>query len=140
MKLVIDTNAIISSVSSKSKYHWLIQWLRTGEYQLCVSSEIYLEYEEKLKEKYNPIVAESFLNSLKELPNVIHTEVFYNWNLISEDPDDNKFVDCAVASNVNFIVTNDRHFNVLKTIDFPPIRVIPLEDFEILFKKEDGVL
>jgi uncharacterized protein len=85
MRLVIDTNAFISSLSSKSKYHWLIQYLRTGKYQLCVSSEIYLEYEEKLKEKYNLVVAEAFLNSLKELSNVIHTEVFYNWNLIHED-------------------------------------------------------
>jgi uncharacterized protein len=140
MKLVIDTNAIISSLSSKSKYHWLIQWLRAGEYQLCVSSEIYLEYEEKLKEKYNPVVAEAFLNSLKELPNVIYTEVFYNWHLIHEDPDDNKFVDCAVASNVNFVVTNDRHFNILKTINFPSIKVITLEEFEVFLKKYKGIL
>lgn len=131
MKLVIDTNALISSLSSKSKYHWLIQWLRASKYQLCVSSEIYLEYEEKLKEKYNPVVAEAFLNSLKELSNVIHTEIFYNWNLIYEDPDDNKFVDCAFASNVDFIITNDKHFNILKKIDFPSINVIKLEDFEI---------
>ena len=140
MKLVIDTNALISSLSSKSKYHWLIQWLRASKYQLCVSSEIYLEYEEKLKEKYNLMVAEAFLNALKELPNVTNTEVFYNWNLIHEDPDDNKFVDCAVASNVDFIITNNKHFNVLKTIGFPLINVIRLEDFEILFKKENIVL
>lgn len=131
MKLVIDTNAFISSLSKRSKYHWLIQWLQACRFQLYVNSEIYLEYEEKLKEKFNPIVAEAFLNSLKVLSNVIHTEAFYNWHLIYEDQDDNKFVDCAFASNVDFIITNDKHFNVLKTIDFPSINVIKLEDFEI---------
>ena len=89
-----------------------------------------------MKERYNPIVEEAFLNSLKELSNVINTEIFYNWNLIYEDPDDNKFVDCAVASNVDFIITNDKYFNILKPIDFPSINVIKLADFEPFFNEE----
>ncbi len=50
--------------------------------------------------------------------------------MIQSDPDDNKFVDCAVAGNVDFLVTNDKHYNILKTIGFPPINVISLEEFE----------
>jgi len=130
MKLVIDTNVIIASLSSKSKYHWIIQWLREGKFQLAVTTEIFLEYEEKLKEKYNPIVASSFLNALKELPNVNYVEVYTNWGLIQEDLDDNKFVDCTIASNANFIITNDRHFNILKTIGFPKLNVMSIEEFK----------
>lgn len=45
------------------------------------------------------------------------------------DPDDDKFVDCAIAGNADFIVTNDRHFRVLKGIKFPKVKVITLEEF-----------
>ena len=46
---------------------------------------------------------------------------YYKWNFIYADPDDNKFVDCFLNANADFIVTNDKHFNILKEIDFPPI-------------------
>jgi predicted nucleic acid-binding protein len=65
--------------------------------------------------------------------NASHAEpitVYYKWNLITADPDDNKFVDCAVSANVDFIVTNDKHFNVLKNIDFPQINVIDIDAFK----------
>jgi predicted nucleic acid-binding protein len=53
--------------------------------------------------------------------------------LITVDPDDNKFVDCAVAANADFICTEDKHFKVLKKVPFPPVKVISADDFvEIL--------
>ena len=79
------------------------------------------------------IVANSFLNSLKELANVVQTDIFYKWLLIESDLDDDKFVDCAVAGNVDFLVTNDKHYNILKTIRFPPINVISLEELELIY-------
>ena len=53
-----------------------------------------------------------------------------NFHLITADPDDNKFVDCALNAGADFIVTNDRHFNVLKNIDFPKINVIDIDTFK----------
>lgn len=135
MRVVVDTNILVASLSSKSKYHWIIQALREGKFELCVTEDIYLEYEEILKQKYNPIVADAFLNSLKELQNVLLIDVFYNWNLIESDKDDNKFADCAVAGNADFLITNDRHYNILKTIGFPPINVISLEEFNSFYQR-----
>ena len=54
---------------------------------------------------------------------------FYNFNLIEVDPDDNKFVDCAIAANAKCIVTNDHHYDVLKTIPFPKVDVVRLVEF-----------
>lgn len=130
MKLVIDTNVIIAALSSKSKYHWLIQWLIEGRYELCITEEIYLEYEEKLTEKYSIGIARSFLKALKELANVVSVNISYNWQLIQADPDDNKFADCCIAANALFLITNDKHFRILETVKFPKINVINLEDFE----------
>jgi uncharacterized protein len=44
-----------------------------------------------------------------------------------------KFVDCAIAANADWLITNDKHFNILKDIDFPVVNIIRLEDFEQQF-------
>ena len=54
---------------------------------------------------------------------------YIHFGLIDADPDDNKFVDCAVAADAEYIVTNDSHFNVLKHIDWPKITVIAIKEF-----------
>ena len=56
-------------------------------------------------------------------------EVYIHFGLIDADPDDNKFVDCAVAADAEYIVTNDSHFNVLKHIDWPKLTVIAIKEF-----------
>jgi predicted nucleic acid-binding protein len=70
------------------------------------------------------------INDLLFAPNVIRADINFRWNLITTDPDDNKFVDCALNSGADFIVTNDHHFNVLKSISFPPIKVIDIDTFK----------
>jgi len=64
-------------------------------------------------------------------PNVKKINVYYNWNLIEADSDDNKFVDCAVSANATGIVTQDKHFNVLRNIDYPNITLISINDFKL---------
>jgi putative PIN family toxin of toxin-antitoxin system len=97
---------------------------------LAYSNEILLEYEEILKRKANPIVVANALELLSAMSNIEKVEVYFNWNLIEIDLDDNKFVDCAIAANADYIVTNDKHFNILKTIDFPFVRVISIAEFK----------
>ena len=55
---------------------------------------------------------------------------FFKWDMITADPEDNKFVDCALNAGADYIVTNDRHFNVLKSIGFPKISVVDIETFK----------
>jgi predicted nucleic acid-binding protein len=45
------------------------------------------------------------------------------------DIDDNKFVNCAFAGNVHFLVSNDKHFNILKTTPFPKIPLLSITEF-----------
>lgn len=65
------------------------------------------------------------------LPNVYKVDIYYNWDLIANDTDDNKFVDCAIAANAN--VYHDRHFDVLKNIEFPKVTVIGVGAFKEIF-------
>ena len=70
------------------------------------------------------------LNFIAYSINTLTVTPYYKWNLITADPDDNKFVDCALNAGADFIVTNDRHFGVLKNIDFPKINVIDIDTFK----------
>ena len=107
----------------------LYKSFKDGKYSLAISSEILLEYEEQLKRRYNTTSVDSELNELLVSENTIFISPDYFWNLISIDPDDNKFVDCAVASNADYIVTNDKHFDVLHTITFPKVNTLTLQQF-----------
>lgn len=134
LRVVIDTNVLLVSISSKSKYHWLFQKILGQEIEISITNEIMMEYEEIISKKYNETVAKNVLRILLTLPSVYKTEIYYNWNLIIDDEDDNKFVDCFLASNANIIVTNDKHFNVLKRSKFPQFTVMNIYEFEDFLK------
>ena len=82
-----------------------------------------------IEQKYGVPTANSLIALLNELPNVIAITAYYNWRLMTADEDDNKYCDCAVAANSDYIVTEDRHFDALKRLAFPPINVLSIDDF-----------
>ncbi len=132
MKVVLDTNIFWVSVPRRAKTNWVFREMLKGSFDLYVSSDILQEYEEIVGNRLSKPTADVVMETLENLRNVFFTNIYYRWQLITADPDDDKFVDCAVAGGCDYIVTNDQHFNVLKTIDFPPVKVINLEEFKIL--------
>jgi len=121
LKTVLDTNCLLRCISRRSVYKNILDKLYEGAYELCITADILLEYEEKIAEIFSPETAELIVGAFALLHNVKKTDVYFQLNLISVDPDDNKFVDCAFAANAHFLVTNDKHFNVLRTISFPSL-------------------
>jgi predicted nucleic acid-binding protein len=90
------------------------------------------EYYEVLSHYFSVPFAETVVEEILLTPNTMPVTVYYKWQLISTDPDDNKFVDCAISANASYIITNDRHFNVLKTVNFPKINIIDIDSFKKL--------
>lgn len=136
MRVVIDTNILLVSFSTKSKSYWLWENFKNRKFEICVSTEILNEYAEIFEQKYNYTVAESAIEIILESPNRILINEYFHWNLITVDPDNNKFVDCALMANADYLVTNDKHFNTLKKLPFPTIKVFSLKEFHsILFSK-----
>ncbi|MBS4029643.1 MAG: putative toxin-antitoxin system toxin component, PIN family [Ignavibacteriales bacterium] len=135
LNVVLDTNIVLVSVSSHSPFHWVFQSLIEGKYSASVTSDILFEYEEVLAEEMGISLAESAIETFDNLPNVQFVSEYFRWQLISADEDDNKFADCAIASNADYIVTEDKHFNVLKRIKFPKVNVINLNQFKKLFNQ-----
>ena len=97
-----------------------------------VTTDILSEYEEIISQYMSAEVANEVLQIIENARNVAFITKYYRWNLINNDPDDNKFVDCAISCNARYLVTQDKHFNVLKKVGFPKIEVINIQQFKQL--------
>ena len=124
MRLVVDTNVLLNAILPTSGNYWLFDGIINGTFTLCVSNEILTEYSEIFARFYGSSVAENFLTALTYSPFVERINVYFHWLAIEADPDDDKFVDCALAANAHCILTNDRHFKVLEFREFPKITVL----------------
>ena len=131
-KVALDKNALLRCISRKSAYSTVLRKLYRNQYELSVTTGILLEYEEKIEEIFSRETAELIIGSLLLLPNVKKVDPYFHLNLISDDWDDNKFVDCAFAANVHIIVTDDKHFSALKKSGFPQIQIKTLDEFKEL--------
>lgn len=129
MLVVLDTNVLLISLAKTSTFRPIFDHLIQGSFSLAISNEILLEYTEIIGQKTNKDIADNVGELLLKLPNVKKVDVRIRWDLIKDDPDDNKFVDCAITANVRFVVTNDKHFNILKDLDFPYVEVISAKEF-----------
>ena len=129
MSVVLDSNVLLVAIGKRSKFRPIWNSFINGEYQLIVSEEILHEYEEIINEHSAPGAAGLVLEILVESPEVIYQRVYYSWNAISSDPDDNKFFDVAVAGGARYLVTDDAHFNEAKNLAFPHITIITAEQF-----------
>ncbi len=127
-RLVLDTNSLLQCISRRSRYHDLWLSLLDGRNTLCVTTEILEEYAEILEHKTSSKFAELAINVITNNPFTQFITPYYHFKLISADPDDDKFVDCAVAGNARCIVTEDGHYDILRDIDFPKIEIIKLDD------------
>jgi len=129
MRIVFDTNCLLRILPKNSPYRCLWDAFLRGDFELCYTTEVLHEYEEILSRFYSLKISEYAIGVLIKAENAVKVTPFYKWNLITADPDDNKFVDCALNTGAEYIVSNDKHFNVLKDIDFPTVTVIDIATF-----------
>ena len=131
MKIVLDTNCLLLILSKKGSYYSIFKQIKLGNIRLIVSTEIINEYEEILEKIFSHEVAENVVKAiLNHSKTILIDKIYYNWNLISVDHDDNKFVDAYIAGGAEFLVSNDKHFEILHSINFPPFSLINLIDFK----------
>ena len=127
MKIVIDTNVIVSGIFFNGKPRELLSECFNGKYGIVCTEEIFLEYIEtieKLIEKYNK-------NAVKEIIYILLNNITIIENInngkYSRDPDDDKFINCAKSAEAKYIITGDNDLLVLGTVD--RIKLITVSDF-----------
>ena len=137
-RIVLDTNCLIAALSRHSEYYPVWSDFQAGKYILCVSNEILEEYHEIRGQKTSAIVAQNVINLMLKSRNVELITPSFKFRLIEADHDDDKFVDCAFAANATYIVSDDKHFDILKEISFPQLLVLKLKEFLGLLQSEDN--
>jgi putative PIN family toxin of toxin-antitoxin system len=132
MRICLDTNVLLRLFGSTAPFAGIKHALLSGRLELAVSTEILLEYEEVVTRlsgaaRWNQI-AELFSLTDSLHGNLVQTVAHYRFRVFATDPDDNKFVDCAIASQSDFIVTEDRDFAVIDGAGYRPKAISP-DDF-----------
>ncbi len=135
-RIVLDTNCLVSSLRRSSIYYPIWRDFVAGKYCLCFTDDILNEYQEIIEQRTGSVdIARNVIAAILNRSNTQHIDVYYHFELIQADLDDNKFVDCAIKAAAKYIVSNDKHFNVLKSIPFPRVDVIGIEQFLEELKK-----
>jgi putative PIN family toxin of toxin-antitoxin system len=127
--IVLDTNCLLQALPSNSPFHKIWTEVLEGRICLCVNTDILEEYEEILAIKTTPEIARNIVEAIANLSTTVFQNTYVHFELLPADSDDNKFVDCAVASDAEYIVTNDKHFNQLKEIPWPKVEIIKIAEF-----------
>ena len=128
MRIVLDTNVLISGIYFSGLPGKILQTWRSRKLQLLVSVEIleeYLTVAERLASRYGGVEYEGILGLI-----VQHAELVQTTDLpepVCEDPDDDKFLACALASNTNIIVSGDS--DLLKVSGYCGIQVLTPKAF-----------
>ena len=138
MRVVLDTNILLSSLKRGGRNRPIFDGVREGRFALLVSTEILLEYTEIISQQTTPEIGYNVTQLLINLARTERVNVSYRFNLITVDPDDNKFVDVAIAGGAELLVTNDRHFGELQQVEWPRVRVVDDATFINLLSQMTG--
>jgi putative PIN family toxin of toxin-antitoxin system len=128
LKVVIDTNVFVSGVFFSGPPYQILKAWQLGEFELIISREILDEYRrvgEVLREEHPAVDLKPILNFVLE-----HARVYKSVVLkepICEDPDDDKFFACALASGSKVIISGDKH--LLNVSRYQDIQVLKPRTF-----------
>ena len=139
MRVVLDTNVLLVSIAVSSRYRPIFEALLNGRFTLVISNDILTEYEEVIIRKTNVLITSNILEAISNLSNVLKQEIYIKWDIIEKDRDDNKFVDAAIAGNCNYLVSNDRHFNILKQRGNELVKLINIQEFLEIIETMDVI-
>ncbi len=131
MTVVIDTNAVLPMLGLRHRFSAILDAWTIGRFDWALSTEILLEYEEIVASRIGPARWRDFI-SLLEVVAVRHGNLRrispqFRFRVISADPDDDKFVDCAIVADAECIITEDGHFDVLAGAGYRPQPISPQE-------------
>ena len=143
MKITLDTNVLISATFWHGDSDKIIEKVESKEIELVLSKEIIEEFAKVLKYKD---IQEKIKNKNLEMKRTVEkiisiskiVEPLEKINIIKEDPDDNKILECAKSGKVDFIVSNDNH--LLKLKEFENIKIITPKTFVEIIKRKRGLL
>ena len=128
MRVILDTNVVISGIFFAGPPYQILKAWREGKLHLVISEEILAEYRrvgETLAQQFPSIDLLPILDMLRANAEVISVKCLPE--PVCDDPDDDKFLACALAGDCKLIVSGDKH--LLKASGFRGINVLAPRKF-----------
>ena len=129
MIVVIDTNVVLSMFKRGHPNRPIFDAWAAGRLQWAISTETLLEYEETAACMTHPAYIALVFQTMDAVEsvrqNIVRVSPSFRFHLIVADPDDNKFADCAIAAEADFVITEDHHFDALRGSGYKPQPVTP---------------
>jgi putative PIN family toxin of toxin-antitoxin system len=114
MIVCLDTNTVVQALAQHHPFHPIVDAWVAGHLTWAVSTPILLEYEEVLTRLSGPVRWRKLarLMDLAELTsgNVLRVTTSFQFHVVTSDPDDNIFTDCAITADADYLLTEDGHF------------------------------
>ncbi|HPI67348.1 MAG TPA: putative toxin-antitoxin system toxin component, PIN family [bacterium] len=131
LKIILDTNVLINAMNDNLSYTWkIINLVLKGEIEAYASEKIIKEYnlivERNIVKKQDREQLENFIQQVNLIP------VYQKIMAIADDPEDNKFIECAVEAKADYIISSDRH--LLRLGNYDNIKIKEPKDFWYLYQ------
>ena len=134
MIVLIDTNVVLTMFKRGHPCRPIYDAWLAGKLLWAVSTEVLLEYQEVLARMNFPGYAELVLRTIETVgeqqQSLLRISPTFHFHLITGDPDDDKFADCAIPAEADFIITDDGHFAPLINAGYKPQPITPTEFIE----------
>jgi uncharacterized protein len=118
MRVVIDTNILVSAAIAGRKPASVITWvINQADYEWVVSKEILAEYQEVLnrrKLKLTDVEKQRWFNLIQCSTRLIDVSIEIDF---PRDQKDAKFIACALSANADFLITGDRDFTEVQSLE-----------------------
>jgi len=116
LKVVLDTNVLISAILFGGKPRQILEKAIRGDIRLCLSEPIQEELKgvlQRSKFDYSPEMIQFILTELIGIADFVNPSE--TLNVVLEDPEDNRILECAVEAKANYIVSGDFHLQKINT-------------------------
>ena len=135
MKIVLDTNVFISGIFFGGPPSQILQSWRQSKTRIVLTEQILTEYQrigEELSAKYPSVSIKQIIELFTVFGEFVETRGISE--TICDDPDDNKFIECAIASQIKLIVSGDKH--LLNISGYKNIEVLKPREFVDTYLEE----
>ncbi|KJS02175.1 MAG: twitching motility protein PilT [Peptococcaceae bacterium BRH_c4a] len=136
MRITVDANVLISSLGWNGAEAAVVEMVLESRLELCLSAQILSEFYRVSKYPklgFTEKEIDGFIGRL--LPNVVLVNPPQKINVINEDPEDNRILECAVEGKSSYIISGDRHLLSLR--QFEGIKILRAPNFLQIFYKSE---
>lgn len=121
LRIILDTNVLISGLLFSGPPHLIIKQILTGKYRLHTSADLVAELDYVLKSKF-PNSRAACADTLEAIKHIAHLAVPHQRiDIIKDGPDDNRILECAVSAEADIIISGDKHLLNIKSFRHIPV-------------------